>query len=92
MEFRFVFVQFLQKKRLQDLFRISRRPHGIDGYPAEGTANGAALPIFRSDLLKRDHGNPVEDGILFRIADNRLPAVMATHDHEQKEAEGDRPA
>ncbi len=84
------FLQFLQEKLLQHLFRVSRRCCGVEGHPAERTVDGPAERLFRSDLLEGGDGNPIEDDLSLRKGNTRILAIMTAHDHGKKETEGEK--
>jgi len=53
--------------------------------PLCGMIFSAAEQVFRDDLLKGKHGDPVEDDPPLRSGDARILAIMAAEDR-QKEA------
>jgi hypothetical protein len=74
-----------QKAGLDHRFRTSDGFRSAEDHPAEGTAHSATEQVFRDDLLKGKHGDPVEDDPPLRSGDARILAIMAAEDR-QKEA------
>jgi hypothetical protein len=79
-EFRFAFSQVFQKAGFHKRFRSPGGLRGAEDHSAERTAHNAAVQVFRNDLLKGNHGDPVEDDLPLLRGDACVPTIVATED------------